>query len=385
MSKSKMFLSDLYPLVTKSLSDPKNQKKLIEGVGRYTDRHSSSLTTPGPSTRPSFTDEDKGLLFEVCGVSKETVKEILKSNPAVKAQWSIINEPFVILIVMATRYAAVTRNEKLENALVVYLMLSLYPFFFTKYFKFNPNEQVMAYTIANMSNKFKVKQSGTIYRAMYETVDKCYDLQKPHLISGTDQEFVNYVMDVRTRMNSLMKNIGREFYHNHTHGLYLNSDGDSYDENNFYEADSNIYAVDRLTNKVTLGLVVDGPDMTNVTLAARLAQVSVNELRNYTIALVNSDRREQIRQLIEAIVTTYIVDGQKRPEEVSRNNEFLLHANALYKKSNTSDKNVIKIKSILDEWIEDLDVYKKTQRQATINNFRRSIYLFFVISIMKLA
>lgn len=384
MGKDKMFLTEIYPLVEKGLN-PQKIDTMIRSIGKYVDSKSASLTTPGPSSRPSFTEEDREVLFKATDVDKKQIRDVLKRNPTIKAQWQIMNQPFVPLSVLVLRYGAVRKNERLENAMLAYIVLSFYPSIHSKYFKFEPNENVMAYTIANMSNKFKVKQSGTIYRAMIETMETCYSRWKGNIIHGTDQEFASFVMDVRNRINSLLKNIAKEFYPNHDKGLYLNSDGDSYEENNFYEADSNIYAVERTTNKVTLKLVVDGPDTNNITLAAKLAQVSVNELRNYVTVLITSDRREQMRQLIEAIINTYVVDAQKNPEEISRNNHFLLHANALYKKSNTSDKNVIRIKAILDSWIEDLDVYKKTQRQATINNFRRAIYLFFVISIMKLS
>lgn len=380
-----MLVTNLYPLVTKGLSQKEKQDKLIKDIGKYIDVNTPSLTTPGPSSRPTFGEGDKAVLFNATGVTKEEVRQVLKNTPSIKEQWAIMNEPFVSTVVLATRYVAITNNTKLEHSLMVYLILSLYPSLHYKYFKFEPSPEIMAYTISNMSNKFKIKQSGTILRAMIETGEKCYELQRPNIIRGTDKDLVNYVMDIRTRINSLIKNIGRAFYDAHKKGLYLNSDGDSFEETKYHESDSDIYSVDRLTNNVTLKLVVNGPDMETVSMAAKMCGVSVNELRNYTKSIVSGNRREEVRGLIEAIITTYIIDEKASADEVSRDNKFLIHANNLYKKSNTSDKNVIKIKAILDEWIEDLDVYKKTQRQATINNFRRALYMFFVISIMKLA
>ncbi|MNT90802.1 hypothetical protein D3C72_2317930 [compost metagenome] len=53
----------------------------------------------------------------------------------------------------------------------------------------------------------------------------------------------------------------------------------------------------------------------------------------------------------------------------------------MYRKSNTTDKNIIAVKKILDEWLHDLGTYKKTQRLATINDFRRALFTFMVFSI----
>ncbi len=386
MAKSgQMFKDELYPMVAKGLSRPEAQKELKREIGKYIDINASKLTTQGPSDRPTFGDKDKEKLYDASMVTKQEVSAILKRNPLIKGQWRIMNDPFNSVTAVGIRYAAINKKDDLVNSLLLYLTLSMYPSLHYKYFKYAPNEQVMAYTISNMSNKFKIKQVGTLLEALIDTSMKCYELQKPHLINGSDKEIVDFVMDIKTRLNSLLKNIASEFYKNKEQNLYLNSDGDSYEEGNYHEADSNSYAVERITNNVSLKLVVDGPDTATISTAARWCQVSNNEMRNYINSLVVSENKEDIRDLIEAILTNYLIDGQENLDGVSRNNKFLAHAVATYKKSNTTDKNIIKIKEILDKWMEDLEVYKKTQRQATINNFRRAIYLFFVISIMKLA
>lgn len=386
MANDKMLVSQLFPIVSKGLSDKQAQDSIIKGVSRYVDKNSDAFTTQGPSRRPIFSEEDKDVLYRAIGVTKEEMRKIIKENPGIKEKWQIINnEPFMIANVLATRYAAINKNEKLEYSLVLYLTVCIYPLLHFKYFKFEPNEQVMAYTIANMSNKYKIKTAGTIFKALVETSENCYEHYKQNIIRGTDQDLLDYVMGMRTRINSLLKNISIAFYDAHKSGNYLNSDGDSFEETKYHESDSDIYAVDRITNNVTLKLMVNGPDSNTVNMAAKMCGVSVNELRNYTNSIIASERREEVRQLIEAIVTTYVVDEHNSPDEISRNNKFLIHANNVYKKSNTNDSNIIKIKSILDNWIEDLDVYKKTQRAATINNFRRALYMFTIVSIMKLA
>lgn len=380
---SKLFKEELYPMIEKGLGRPEAQKKIKQDVGRYVDIHSSKLTTQGPSSRPTFSEADKEKLYDACGIKKEQVVAIIKKNPLIKGQWKIMNDPFNSAVAVAIRYCAVTKKEDLLHTLNLYLTLSMYPSLHFKYFRFEPNEQIMAYTIANMSNKFKIKQVSSLLEALLETSTKCYEHHKDNIIKGDDKQIVDFVMDIKTRLNSLLKNISSEFYRNWQEGNYLNADGDNYDEDNYHEADSNSYAVERMTNKVTMSLVTGGPDTATISMAAKWCQVSNNELRNYVNTLVVSENREEIRTLIESILTNYLIDGQNSSDDVTRNNKFLTHAVATYKKSNTTDKNILKIKQILDGWMDDIEIYKKTQRQATINDFRRAIYIFFVISIMK--
>ncbi len=380
---SNVFKTELYPTIEKGLARPASQTHLKQSIGRYIDVHSSKLTTQGPSGRPMFSDLDRQNLYDACGVSVADVKALIKKTPAIKSQWRIMNDPFNAVSAMAIRYATIAKKEDLIHTLTLYLTLSMYPSLHKKYFKFEPNEQIMAYTIANMSNKFKIKQVSTLLEALIETSVKCYEHHEERLIKGGDKEIVDFVMDIKTRLNSLIKNISSEFYANWEQGNYLNADGDNYDEDDFHEADSNSYAVERITNNVTMKLVTGGPDTATISMAAKWCQVSNNELRNYINTLVVSENREDIRTLIESILTDYLVVGQNNVDGVARNNKFLTYAVATYKKSNTTDKNILKIKEVLDKWMDDIDIYKKTQRQATINDFRRAIYLFFVMTIMR--
>lgn len=374
-------LKELYPVVEKALDKKENTIMLKNAVSDYLDRNNEKLTTIGPVYQTVFSDMDKEKLYNAIELRPEKILEVLRRSPSVKADRYIIKNPFNTGIALAIRYYTMKNNEEMVNACLIYMTLAFYPSIFHKFFKFEPNEQIMNYTINNLSNKFKVKQLGTIYAALIDTAQGAYKLHKPRLVKGTDKDIVGFILDVKTRLNSLMRKISVEFYKVHEKNLYLNTEYDSYEEDNYHESDSNSYAVERLTNAVVLKLVVDGPNMKIVNTAAKICQVSVSELRNYVNTIVINDNREKIKQIIESILYLYLFDSQNTVNDIRNNNKFLLYCLEMYKKSNTTDKNIIKIKSILDEWLEDLGTYKKTQRLATINNFRRALFLFFVITI----
>lgn len=374
-------LKELYPVVEKALDKKENTIMLKNAVSDYLDRNNEKLTTIGPVYQTVFSDMDKEKLYNAIELRPEKILEVLRKSPSVKDDRYIIRNPFNTGIALAIRYYTMKNNEEMVNACLIYMTLAFYPSIFSKFFKFEPNEQIMNYTINNLSNKFKVKQLGTIYAALIDTAQGAYKLHKPRLVKGTDKDIVAFILDVKTRLNSLMRKISVEFYKVHEKNLYLNTEYDSYDEDNYHESDSNSYAVERLTNAVVLKLIVNGPNMKIVNTAAKFCQVSVSELRNYVNSIVNNENREKIKEIVESILFLYLFDSQNTEHDIRNNNKFLLYCLEMYKKSNTTDKNIIKIKSILDEWLEDLGTYKKTQRLATINNFRRALFLFFVITI----
>lgn len=384
VDKGKVLLTELYPLVKKGLSKKENTMKLKNAVGNFLDRNNEKLTTIGPIHRIIFSDEDINVLYEAIEVDPQTIKGFIKSSSVIKSQWQIMNNPFNSGIAMAIRYYKLHNNEEMVNILLVYLTLSMYPSIHFKYFQYEPNENVMNYTINNLSNKFKIKQLGTIYAALLDTTQVCYQSYGGGIARGYDKDIVDFIMGEKTRLNSLIQKIANEYYDNKTEGKYMNSDNDSYDEDNYHEADSNTYLIERMANNVVLRLVVDGPNIKLISVAAKTCQVSVSELRNYVNLMVISSNRDDIKAVIESILFLFLFDSQNTVQQIS-SNEFLLYCMEVYKKSNTTDENILKIKRILDSWLEDLGTYKKTQRLATINNFRRALYAFFVLSIMNSA
>ena len=60
--------------------------------------------------------------------------------------------------------------------------------------------------------------------------------------------------------------------------------------------------------------------------------------------------------------------------------KFLASANAIYKKGNSKDDNITNIKNITHEWLsKGSPVYARTQRVATMNTYRKCIFLYFVM------
>jgi hypothetical protein len=56
----------------------------------------------------------------------------------------------------------------------------------------------------------------------------------------------------------------------------------------------------------------------------------------------------------------------------------------IYKKANSQDENVVKIKKTMDDWIDRYSGdYKKHNADGTVGFFRKAIFTFFVLSIQR--
>lgn len=379
-----VILANIYPKVEQAFTSKETQRKFSAIVASYVDRNVNRLSTAGPSKRTLFSDMERNKVYDLIDFDPKVCKAIVKQSNYIKASWKIVNEPFNLVMMMILRYAKLNKLDQINQLAVTYLTLSMYPSLHYKYFKFEPNEAIMQYTINNLSNKFKVKQVGNILQALVDTTalaDKTYDKNIRH---ANDKELTDYINAYKTRLNSLIKKIRDAFEKDYRSGNYMNTERDNEDENDFKTSDSNSLLIQRIVDQVVLKLSVNGPDSRIVDISAKMNQVSVNETRNTLNQLTqNKDESVNIRALCESILYLYLFNGENHVNDLN-GSKFLTFCLAVYKKSNTNDENVIKVKSILDTWIEKYsETYRKTQRVATLNNFRRALYTFFVFTLQR--
>ena len=379
-----VILANIYPKVEQAFTSKETQRKFSAIVASYVDRNVNRLSTAGPSKRTLFSDMERNKVYDLIDFDPKVCKAIVKQSNYIKASWKIVNDPFNLVMMMILRYAKLNQLDQINQLAVTYLTLSMYPSLHYKYFKFEPNEAIMQYTINNLSNKFKVKQVGNILQALVDTTalaDKTYDKNIRH---ANDKELTDYINAYKTRLNSLIKKIRDAFEKDYRIGNYMNTERDNEDENDFKTSDSNSLLIQRIVDQVVLKLSVNGPDSRIVDISAKMNQVSVNETRNTLNQLTqNKDESINIRALCESILYLYLFNGENHVNDLN-GSKFLTFCLAVYKKSNTNDENVIKVKSILDTWIEKYsETYRKTQRVATLNNFRRALYTFFVFTLQR--
>ena len=119
-----------------------------------------------------------------------------------------------------------------------------------------------------------------------------------------------------------------------------------------------------------------------VDISAKINMVAVNDLRT-TINNLTADKvnAPEIKKAITAIITLYMSEANSTAADI-HTQKFILVCLQIYKRSNTSDRNIIEIKRLLDMWLQRYsDRYKKSNRVATLNSFRKALFTYFVLTI----
>ena len=129
---------------------------------------------------------------------------------------------------------------------------------------------------------------------------------------------------------------------------------------------------------------MSGPDLKIVEVCSRLNDISMNDLRTVVTSMVSDkENSKDIKKMIASILVLFISEGQAKVSEI-RTNKFVLTCLQIYKKSNTGNKSIIAIKSLLDVWLARYSTrYKASNRAATLNNFRKALFTFFIFTIQQ--
>ncbi|PTU25800.1 hypothetical protein DA469_21845 [Bacillus subtilis] len=315
-------------------------------------------------------------------MKKNYIGEIIKKVDMIKSSWKIVNNPFNILMAMIIRQYSIDKKEESLNNSLLYLTLSLYSSLHYKYFQYIPNENVMNYTINNLNNKFLFKQYGVVIKALFHTANKTLEKYEKDLKRGNDEDIVNFLMFLQTRLNNLMKNFTSEYMKNYKSKKYLNTEKDNTDEDNFYETDNVSLMISRLTSQTTNKFYSGDLNDKLIRVSSKFSDVSPITLK-YALESIKKNEREKVESLIQSILQVYLIDGKNSYESIA-SQRFIAYCISIYSKSNTKDVNILRIKKLLDYFLKNnSNKYSETEREATRISYRKAFYMYIVLFIQQ--
>lgn len=385
---STIITKSLYDKVNAGLTKEENKKVFLTTIDRHMAYNSTIYAASGPSKRPVFTTEDNLSVISSLGLDQETIKATIKELQPVDNRLKIQGidqHPFLLGIAVALRHASLKDDKKLIIAGVSYITVYFYPLLHYKYFKkCEPIPTVMNYVVNNLSNKYKLKQFGNLWGAIYNITEGAYKLQRKNIEKGVDDGYIRFLTDARTRLNGFMRAISNVYYEAYDHGNYIGVEGESFDEDNYHEANSNTLEVEQITNRIITKLITVGPNKNLIKTAATSCNISQTKLKSHIMTMITNKHVEDIRQIIENLLFMYLTNSEEN-HTVSDvyTNDFTIYCLRVYKKSYTINKNVIEIKRILDRWLIELGITKKGKTSSTYaNNYRKALFMFFVMTVV---
>ena len=376
----------IYPKVEAVLSTPQGDKKFKQLVGQYMDRNNEKLHTSGPVYLIPFGDTDKQGYYDLFEIDpKEVVSlvnDVLKGMNATGEFKLLKNNPIFWIFYLCIRYYYIKNDKQGLNVSLAIYALAVYPSVFHKYFKYEVDAGVMQYTIDNLTEKFIIKQQGHIFGALFVSIQHSFDFLKGSMKGCEDKEIIRFIQRIRNDQSSMLKKICDFYMQNHRKGLRISLTKDSnVDEMPIdVEAQNKTSTVEYVTRKVTLPILTNGVSLSLAGKCAQISGISISDVRFYMSKIVTSKYNEDIEKFIESILFLYLYDENKKAEEIN-SRHFILWSADLFRKTNSNNVNIKRIKDTLNKWAEEVGVHEKFKREASRVSYKRAIFFYFIFSI----
>ena len=397
-SDTHIIIEKLYPRVEEILSTPQEDRKFKQLVGQYMDRNSQKLRTPGPTYLVPFTSNDKAqycelfaLEYKLTGSTKEQkikipfvddlIDQVIQQLGSSSDFKLLKGNQIFWIFYCCIRYYHIKKDEKgLNTALAIYALAD-YPAVFSTFFKYGADPAVMQYTIDNLTEKYIIKQQGNIFGALFVSIQNSYSFLKNWMGDASDKEIIRWIQRIRNDQKSMIKKICDQYMKNHAAGLRVVLTKDTYDEVPLdVEAQNKTSSVEIVGRKITLKILTQDVNLKLISIVARISGVSISECRFYITKILTEKYSEDIQRFIEAILFLYLYDENKKAEDI--NSRYFLHwSEDLFRKTNSNNDNIRRIKQTLDKWAEETGVHDKYKREASRVSYKKAIFFYFIFSI----
>lgn len=385
--KTTTFLKDaFYKRVCDALSKKQNQDMLFKYIATYRNKYINILSSPLITDIIPFNHAgaDGEIIMKACEITREEMDPAIKqAKIAVKLDLSGKNiTPFNILMTMAMSYFY---NDKQKmNMLMLYYAMGFYYLIYSAAFKsFKPNQECMQYTVDNLSYKFILKQEGSLEKAIIRSMRGAIVKYKEQFKNLYDYDICNVlIVAYRARVGDMFKQVVNVYMKNYDQGNKIFEQVERNAEGEFIiDRESNIARIQRYADAYTIKFFSNPINLDIIrTIAQMHADVSANELRTCITYIHDDDKSESLNLFYQSIFSAFFNDYPNAKSEDIQSMKFLAAANSIYKKGNSKDTNIINIKNISHEWLrKGSNVYKHSTRIATLNTYRKCIYLYFVM------
>lgn len=381
-----------YDRICTSLAKPANQRMLFQHIAKYRDKNIDVLSSPYILKIMLFNlnGEDGNIIFKACGVDKSEVEPVLKETlKAIKldrvnntgdAAANVI--PFRVMMIMAMAYFW-DEKPKLRT-LWLYYTYSFYFSVFNNYFQRKDaiNEECMIYTINSMSNKFDIKKQASLENMLDSTMAVAIDSYSNLFKSLSDMDIVNLINAFKTRVSHKIASIRKEYDKNYKSGDRIFTTVERNQEGEFIDRENNLSSIDILSSQYTSAFFHTQLNERNINISANLNQVSASELKTALSLLQQGKNNKEVRLFYNCIFQLFFEEYPNAKTSDVNSNKFLVAADAIYKKGNSNNPNVLKIKDLTHIWLKKgSNTYRSSTRPDTLNRYRKAIYIYFALCV----
>lgn len=374
--------------IFETLDMPDKKKKFKRIQDEYINRNIDKLSTAGPQYLIVFGDTDQKAYYDLFGIRKEEIiaamKKVTSSSGSGSEFKFLTQNPILVVLYFCIRYFTINKDQSSLNGSLSIYALAIYWSIFTKYFKHGVIGPVMEYTIDNLTEKFMIKKAGNIFNTLNMSIRQSYEFHKKRFFEGGDDDITAFAQRIRNDQNSLIKKIANEYMKNYKDGNAVVTRNDNYDSDKpiLDDVDNASTIIQNQVSKVTLPIISDGVDLVLAEAAAKLAEISVSDCREYLIKILVQKNLDRLEDLIEGLLFMFIYTDKRTVRDI-KSQLFLVWGASLFKKTNSKDPNLAKVNRILEEWAIESGIYARYNRPGTRINYKKGILFYIILSIQK--
>lgn len=374
-----------YPTVEKALANKSSVDAFVRYVSEYRNRNIDLLSRVYPAKTLFFerNGEDTNIVFRTCNVNKSAIMPVIKqARKAVLLDQikSDENVEFFTILIMMMKYFY--KNPKVLHACYMYYAYGLWHLVYKKFYnKFSPPEEVVEYTINELNNKYLAKRLGSLDLALESIMQNTVVWAEDRLERLSDKDIIDIIQGIRTRINNFNKTMGNRIHANAKAGNRVLNSSDTNEETGelLTDRENNLGSCSVLASEYTTKFFTNGPQMKEAELAAKFCSgVSIKEV--YTaIQLIHSEgNTREVKLFYECLFYAFFQYNPKATPADVKSMLFPAAANAIYKKGNSIDKNVLQLKELSHKWLQKgSKTYRVSNSAATKNSFRKAIFMYF--------
>ena len=233
MAESAEFVK-LAPAISRALKKPGQISKIQTFVKNRISLNSDILAKPYlgvPNALITVKDQDE--FFELCGIDKEMIDVAITNTTEknVKAGIKMYKAPMYLGCTMVIRQLLIMKDMKTANLISVFFFVWLYEKMINKYFENGIKEEVIIYTVNNISDKFLLRKLGSVFKLLIYCSDAMLKKNGNALMKTKDSDIWLYPSASRNKLNLSIQNLAHVYYKNFEEGNFLNAvSSDAVDE-----------------------------------------------------------------------------------------------------------------------------------------------------------
>lgn len=387
--KEEYTLRDKYfPYVESFL--PKTEKLLFRHIAKYEDKWNNILTSPYPTKILPFGEndggEDNNIIFKCTNINKNELERDMDKVPlpGTLTKKKAAFNPFQVVMLLMIRYYIFTNQSQKAKILYPYYGYSIYWKRWAKSFRYGVNDQVMKYTINNMSYRNLIKKLGSVKKLLEYIVEHVFGNYYEGLADCCDED-IRYILDqVQSDIGSKVNNIASMYYEQNESKHVIMSGATLYDEGEQRMDSSSTSIAETYAQRYTNKFFSDPINFSRVKTACVMSkEVSIKEVEHTIDFIKSTATPKEIHDLYSSIFYYYLSSGDpKATEESIQSLRFIAVMAEVIKKGNSTNKNIVTIISYMNKWLEGgSNTFRLTNRDGTKTNYRKAIYNYFILSV----